>query len=169
MWSYLIGDTVKFESKNPPLLRFTGRTKYFLSAFGEHLIQEEIDKAIGFAAKTCHVYTEDHHVGPVYPTELNRPGHHLYLVEFRDGAPNDLTQFAKVLDAELSRMNEDYAAHRVGDLTMLLPEIQVVPPGGFGEWMKSRGKFGGQHKVPRMDNSGVMTQQLVEWFKQHKK
>ena len=163
LWSYLLGDTVRFISTNPPLLKFTGRTKFFLSAFGEHLIQEEVDSAIAHAAKVCGVLTEDHHVGPVFPADPARPGHHRFFVEFR-GPPPNLRQFAAELDAELARRNEDYEAHRKGDLTMLAPEIVAVPPGGFAEWMKSRGKFGGQNKVPRMDNEGVITRQLGEWL-----
>lgn len=164
LWSYLVGDTVTFESKVPPLLRFTGRTKYFLSAFGEHLIQEEIDQAVAVAAKATGVDTIDHHVGPVYPSDPRQPGYHLYLVEFRGTKPPNLDEFAKSLDDKLCELNEDYAAHRVGDLTMLRPRIRVVPPGGFTEWMKSRGKEGGQHKVPRMDNAGAITQQICEWL-----
>ncbi|MGL4421779.1 MAG: GH3 family domain-containing protein, partial [Gemmataceae bacterium] len=163
MWSYLVGDTVCFESRNPPLLRFTGRTKYFLSAFGEHLIQEEVDSAVAVAAKTFGVATVDHHVGPLFPTDPKLPGRHRYFIEFRSKSP-DLGEFARVLDAELSRLNEDYAAHRVGDLTMLSPEVICVPPGGFAEWMKSRGKFGGQNKVPRMDNNGTLTAELARFF-----
>jgi hypothetical protein len=164
LWSYLLGDTVSFERRDPPLLRFTGRTKYFLSAFGEHLIQEEVDRAVAHAATEFGVATVDHHVGPVFPSDPRKPGHHLYLIEFRDRPPADLNEFAELLDAELERLNEDYAAHRVGDLTMLRPEVRVVPPGGFAAWMKSKGKGGGQHKVPRMDNSGQQTREMAEWF-----
>jgi hypothetical protein len=164
LWSYLLGDTVTFESRTPPLIRFTGRTKYFLSAFGEHLIQEEVDKAVAHAAKSCGVLTEDHHVGPVFPTDPGKPGHHRYFVEFRGPPPARLDDFVEALDKELTRLNEDYAVHRVGNITMLRPEVRVVPPGGFGEWMKSRGKFGGQHKVPRMDNTGKLTTQLGDWL-----
>lgn len=164
LWSYLLGDTVSFESKAPPLLRFTGRTKYFLSAFGEHLIQEEVDKAVAHAAAACGADAVDHHVGPIFPTDPRRPGHHLYLVEFRGSPPTDLGRFVDELDAELCRLNEDYAAHRVGDLTMVRPEVRVVPLGGFAEWMRSRGKAGGQHKVPRMDNSGQLTGELAGWL-----
>ena len=166
VWAYLLGDTVRFESRDPPLLKFTGRTKFFLSAFGEHLIQEEVDRAVARAAAACGVYTEDHHVGPVFPVDVSRPGYHLYLVEFR-GPPPDPARFAAAIDAELGRANEDYAAHRAGDLTMLAPVVRPVPPGGFGEWMKSRGKFGGQNKVPRMDNTGALTRQLVAWLDAH--
>ena len=163
VWSYLVGDTVAFERRTPPLIRFTGRTKYFLSAFGEHLIQDEVDSAVAVAAQALGVATVDHHVGPIFPTDPRKPGHHLYFVEFRDRVP-DLTQFAKWLDDDLCRRNEDYAAHRVGDLTMLRPVIRAVRVGGFADWMKSRGKFGGQNKVPRMDNTGAITNQLASYF-----
>ena len=163
VWAYLVGDTVAFESRNPPLIRFTGRTKYFLSAFGEHLIQEEVEKAVAHADGVCGVHAIDFHVGPVFSPDPKKPGRHLYLVEFAGPAP-DPARFAAELDAELSRLNEDYAAHRVGDLTMLVPEVRVVKAGGFADWMKARGKYGGQHKVPRMDNAGTMTKDMLDWF-----
>src|SRR5581483_4941163 len=163
VWSYLLGDTVAFESRTPPLIRFTGRTKYFLSAFGEHLISEEVEKAVTHADGACGVQVLDFHVGPVFPEDRRKPGHHLYLIEFRGPAP-DVSRFATELDAELCRLNEDYAAHRVGDLTMLRPEVRVVRPGGFAAWMEARGKLGGQNKVPRMDNSGQLTGDMAPWF-----
>ncbi|CAN5450146.1 GH3 auxin-responsive promoter family protein [soil metagenome] len=166
VWSYLVGDTVTFESKEPPLIRFTGRTKNFLSAFGEHLIEEEVEKAIAKACVESGVTTTDFHVGPVFPTDPKQPGHHLYLVEFRDKVPADLTAFAKIIDKELDRLNEDYAAHRIGDLTMRVPVVQAVPAGGFAAWMKSRGKYGGQNKVPRMDNNGTMTKDIEKWMRE---
>ena len=167
LWAYLLGDTITFESVSPPLIRFSGRTKFFLSAFGEHLIQEEIDTAVARAAAACGVAAVDHHVGPVFPTPTAPVGRHLYLVEFAGPRP-DPTRFAAVIDAELTRANEDYAAHRVGDLTMLAPEVRAVPPGGFAAWMASRGKAGGQHKVPRMDNAGTVTAQLAAWLATHR-
>ena len=163
VWSYLVGDTVAFEKRNPPLIRFTGRTKYFLSAFGEHLISEEVEKAVAHACEVCGVHQLNFHVGPVFPTQPGKPGHHLYLIEFADGSP-DAARFANEIDAELTRINEDYGPHRVGDLAMLVPEVRVVKRGGFDEWMKARGKYGGQNKVPRMDNSGTMTKDMAAWF-----
>lgn len=165
LWSYLLGDTVAFEKRVPPLIRFTGRTKYFLSAFGEHLISEEVEKAVAEACRACGVFQLDFHVGPVFPADPSRPGHHLYLIEFADRVP-DLKHFAAVIDEVLTRINEDYGPHRVGDLAMGMPEVRVVRRGGFDEWMKSRGKYGGQNKVPRMDNSGTLTRELVRWFEQ---
>jgi hypothetical protein len=76
-------------------------------------------------------------------------------------------RFAAELDAALSRLNEDYAAHRTGDLTMLAPDVRVLPRGGFAEWLRSQGKLGGQHKVPRMDNTGRITAEMTRWAADH--
>ena len=166
VWSYVVGDTVAFERRTPPLIRFTGRTKYFLSAFGEHLISEEVEQAVAHACRVCGVYQSDFHVGPVFSTDPHRPGHHLYLIEFAEAAP-DVVRFARAIDDELTRMNEDYGPHRVGDQAMLMPEVRVVKAGGFDAWMKARGRAGGQNKVPRMDNGGAMTRDMAAWFAEH--
>ena len=163
LWSYLVGDTVCFERRDPPLLRFTGRTRYFLSAFGEHLISEEIERAVAAAAEATGAAVTDFHVGPVFPEQAPMPGHHRYLIEFVQ-APADVARFAVELDEALGRLNEDYRAHRNGSLSLGGPEVVSVPRGGFAEWMRSRGKLGGQHKVPRMDNSGRITAGLFDWF-----
>ena len=76
----------------------------------------------------------------------------------------DGASLARLSDDELTRINEDYGPHRVGDLAMLMPEVRAVRPGGFDAWMKMRGKGGGQNKVPRMDNSGNMTKDMAGWF-----
>jgi hypothetical protein len=166
LWSYVLGDTVCFEKRDPPLLRFTGRTKYFLSAFGEHLISEEVEKAVAAAAEATGAAAVDFHVGPAFPDAASKPGRHRYLIEFA-APPSDLARFAGELDATLARLNEDYAAHRAGDLTMLAPEVRVVPRGAFAEWLRSNGKIGGQHKVPRMDNTGQITEELTRWVNHH--
>jgi hypothetical protein len=163
LWSYVLGDTVIFERRNPPLLRFSGRTKYFLSAFGEHLISEEVERAVTAAAAATGCAVVDFHVGPLFPDTASKPGRHRYLVEHSGPAP-DARRFAAVLDAELCRINEDYQAHRQGDLTMLPPEVVLVRRGGFLDWMRAHGKLGGQHKVPRMDNSGRLTAEMSRFF-----
>jgi hypothetical protein len=163
LWSFILGDTVCFEKRDPPLLRFTGRTKYFLSAFGEHLISEEVERAVAAAAATTGAEVVEFHVGPVFPEHARARGRHRYLIEFAR-PPHDLSRFAAELDAVLCRANEDYAAHRQGDLTMLAPEVRPVPRGGFAEWMRSKGKLGGQHKVPRMDNTGAISRELEQSF-----
>jgi hypothetical protein len=159
LWSYLVGDTVCFERRDPPLLRFTGRTRYFLSAFGEHLISEEVEKAVAQAADVTDAAVIDFHVGPVFPKQAGVAGRHRFLVEFAR-EPADLSRFAAELDAALGRLNVDYLAHRAGDLTLRPPEVRLVRRGGFANWLRSRGQLGGQHKVPRMDNSGQLTEEL---------
>jgi hypothetical protein len=163
LWSYLIGDTICFESSDPPLFRFTGRTKHHLSAFGEHLIGEEIERAITQAADETGASLADFHVGPVFSVSGGGPGCHRYLVEFVR-APHDRKAFARILDETLCRINEDYQAHRAGDLTMRAPFVTPVNRGGFAAWMKSKGKLGGQHKLPRMDNTGQLTEEISRWL-----
>lgn len=163
LWSYVIGDTVAFESKEPPLLRFTGRTKYFLSAFGEHLISEEIEKAVAAGAAAAGTSAIDFHVGPVFPSGEEKIGHHLYLVEFT-APPAGAAAFVGALDASLCKLNEDYEAHRRGDTSLLAPRLRTVKPGGFTAWMRAHGKLGGQHKLPRMDNSGKLTGEMLAWL-----
>jgi hypothetical protein len=163
LWSYVLGDTVCFERRDPPLLRFTGRTRHYLSAFGEHLIGEEVERAVATAATATRAAVVDFHVGPVFPESPASPGRHRYLVEFAE-TPADLGRFAGELDAALASLNEDYRAHRLGDLTMRAPEVVPVRRGGFADWLRSRGQLGGQHKVPRMDNSGALTGQMVRYF-----
>lgn len=160
LWSYVLGDTVRFERREPLLLQFTGRTRYFLSAFGEHLISEEVERAVATAAEATGAAVTEFHVGPVFPEAADQAGRHRFLVEFAR-PPGDLGRFAAVLDEELARLNEDYAAHRRGDLTMRGPEVLPAPAGGFAGWLKSRGKLGGQHKVPRMDPAGDLTRELT--------
>jgi hypothetical protein len=157
LWSHIIGDTIRFESLEPPLLTFTGRTKYMLSAFGEHLISEEIEGAIAHASESTGAAVGEWHVGPVFHGAL---GHHLYVVEFLK-PPQNLEAFRRALDADLSRRNADYLAHRGEGILLPLPEFVVARSGGFDAWMRSRGKLGGQHKVPRMDSSGALTAEIV--------
>ncbi len=160
LWGYVLGDTVCFERRDPPLLRFTGRTRQFLSAFGEHLIGEEVEQAVARAAAATGADVVDFHVGPVFADE--GVGGHRYLVEFARHAP-DAAAFARHLDDALGRLNEDYRAHRAGDLALRAPEVVPVPRGGFAAWMRSRGKLGGQHKLPRLDNTGTLTRELSAW------
>jgi hypothetical protein len=165
LWSYVLGDTVCFECRNPPLLRFSGRTRYFLSVFGEHVISEEAELSVAAAANAVGTSVVDFHVGPSLPVRPGQPGRHRWFVEFVEPICRErLARFGLVLDAELGRLNEDYAAHRAGDLAMREPEIVPVRHGGFADWMRSRGRLGGQNKVPRLDNSGQITDQLARFF-----
>ena len=159
LWSYLIGDTVRFLSKEKLLLKVTGRTKFYLSAFGEHLIQEEIENALQSTCKELDLQFVDYHVAPIFSSESASLGRHQYLIEFVN-PPQNLQTFSSILDQKLSGLNEDYAAHRFGN-SMTLPDIIVAPNGFFKSWMKEKGKIGGQHKVPRISNErGTLSDML---------
>jgi hypothetical protein len=163
LWGHIIGDTVRFESLAPPLLTFTGRTKYTLSAFGEHVISEEVEGAIAAASHATGATVRDWHVGSVFRPPL---GHHQYVVEFLKG-PADLDAFRDALDADLARRNADYHWYRAIGAKMPAPAVLESKPGGFDDWMRSRGQLGGQHKVPRMDNTGALTAELVTFLRDH--
>ncbi len=161
LWSHLIGDTVRFESVSPPLLTFTGRTKYSLSAFGEHLISEEIEGAVASASAATGASVRDWHVGPVFQGRL---GHHLYVFEFLQ-PPTDLAAFRSAFDRDLGRRNADYQAHRADKVGLPLPAVVVAKSGGLNAWMRSRGKLGGQNKLPRMDSSGTLTAEIAGFLR----
>jgi hypothetical protein len=163
LWGYVLGDTVRFELGPGGGFCFTGRTRDFLSAFGEHLIGEEVEQAVALAAAATGAAVTDFHVGPVFPDSPAAPGRHRYLVEF-ERPPADVADFARELDGALARINKDYQTHRAGDLTMLAPEVWPVWRGGFAGWLRSRGQLGGQHKVPRMDNTGRLSAEIAGWL-----
>ncbi len=160
LWSHLVVDTIRFESVDPPLIVFTGRTKYTLSAFGEHLISEEVEGAMADAASATGGSVLEWHAGPVFEGKL---GYHRFLVEFSK-PPDDLVSFRDKLDQNLCDRNADYQAHRVEAVGLPAPSLVEVSPGGFTDWMRSKGKLGGQHKVPRMDNQGTLTNELLDHF-----
>lgn len=161
MWAHVIGDTVRFESLDPPSLRFTGRTKYTLSAFGEHLISEEVEAAIVAVAARAGTPANDWHVGPVFSGVL---GHHHYVIEL-GARPESPARFRDLLDEDLRRRNADYAAHRTGGSGIPAPGLTLARPGAFEAWMRRRGRLGGQNKVPRMDGSGALTRDLVDFLR----
>ena len=163
LWSYLIGDTVRFTDTAHSRILITGRTSYYLSAFGEHLIAEEIEDAISSAARTTSLEITDYSVGPVFPQAPGDLGGHIYIIEFTNGAPSPELQdtFAKELDAKLCKRNEDYEAHRAGGFGLKAPAIMPVQSGLFAAWMKSRGKLGGQNKVPRIITKPELLDDLI--------
>ncbi|MDW8222960.1 MAG: GH3 auxin-responsive promoter family protein [Gemmatales bacterium] len=163
LWAYMLGDVIRFIQRDPPLLRFVGRTSYFLSAFGEHLTGEEIERAVSHAAQLCQALVADFHVGPVFRQRGLSPGWHRYLVECVQ-PPSDLAQFARALDTELRQLNADYDVHRTDQVGMGPPEVILLRRGAFTDWLRSQGKLGGQHKVPRIDNSGQITASLSQFF-----
>ncbi len=156
LWRYLVGDTVTLVERNPPRVLVTGRTSYMLSAFGEHVIGAEVERAVAEAARSIGATVNDFAAGSLFPDETGARGGHLYIVEFgaEAGGPDAARQarFAETLDAALCRLNDDYDAHRAGGYGLDAARVRILPPGGFAAWMKSRGKLGGQNKVPRIVN-----------------
>lgn len=167
LWGYVVGDTVRFLDRQPPRLLMTGRTSYFLSAFGEHLTGEEIDQALTGAAARLGIEIADYSVGAVFPRDGKRRGGHLFVVEFgrKGGSPDAAGQFVSIVDRLLCETNDDYQAHRAEDFGMDPPEVIVVAHGSFAAWMRSRGKLGGQNKVPRVINDEALFAGLQDFMR----
>ncbi len=164
LWGWLLGDTVRFTGRDPPRLLVTGRTGATMSAFGEHLTGEEIDRAVSRAAADAGLSVADYAMGAVFPTAEQPLGGHRYVVEFAGAQPQagSIDRFGAALDADLAAGNEDYAAHRSGGFGLRAPEIFAARPGFFAAWMKRRGKLGGQHKVPRVINDTGLFNGLLD-------
>ena len=164
-WSYILGDTVKLVSRTPPRLVITGRTSYMLSAFGEHLEDAEIERAVADAAERIGCSVTDYAVGPTYPEAAGALGRHLYLVEFADRVPDEPARaaFIEAVDKTLLDANDDYRGHRAGGFGLDAPEMRALAPGTFAAWMKERGKLGGQHKVPRIVTDASLFQSMRDF------
>lgn len=147
IFSYLVGDLVRFTAREPHRLVFAGRIAHSLNGFGEHVSGGELDRAIAAAASATEATVSEYAVGVLYPNDNEPQGRHRYLVEFHK-PPRDGTAFARVLDETIQHGNEDYATHRTFGL--LAPVVDSVPQGSFVEFLRQRGKIGGQHKVPRV-------------------
>ena len=161
LWAYVIGDTVRFVSRDPPRLLVTGRLSYTLSAFGEHLMGEEIEEAVAVAADRIFAGVRDFVIGALFPERPGELGGHLLIIEFeRPVSILERQAFAETFDRELVRRNLDYEAHRAG---MRTPEVRVVRRGAFAEWMRRRGRLGAQNKVPRVVNDLDLFRDLREF------
>ncbi|MBP6334299.1 MAG: GH3 auxin-responsive promoter family protein [Bacteroidia bacterium] len=160
LWRYMIGDTVRFTSKNPYRIRITGRTKLFINAFGEEVIIENTDEAIRIASEKTNSLVKDYTVAPVYFSD-GENGAHEWLIEF-EKAPLSLEYFTVVLDNALKARNSDYEAKRYKDMALRLPIVRQLKEGSFYEWLKSKGKLGGQYKVPRLCNDREMLEDVLK-------
>lgn len=161
LWAYDIGDTVKFVSLDPPRIVVTGRTKHYISAFGEHVIVEEIEKALLKATFEHNCLVTEFTVAPmVSPTE-GKP-YHEWFVEFVV-EPNSLEAFAKTIDQTLQETNAYYKDLITGSILRPLI-VTSIKKDGFINYMKSIGKLGGQNKVPRCSNHRRIADQLREWI-----
>ncbi len=154
LWSYLLGDVVRFVDTRPLRMLVLGRTSQMLSPFGEHLIAAEIDAAVRAAAQGLGIGFAEYTVGPVLPERLGARGYHVYVIEPSaplEGEPQALARAAaQRIDRVLCEKNEDYQAQRRGDQGVAPPRVAWAEPGTFQSWMRAKNKLGGQHKVPRV-------------------
>ena len=152
LWRYIVGDTVKFTSTDPYRLKVSGRTKFYINTFGEELIVDNAEKALKVACDRTGAELREYMAGPVFMDETGDKGAHEWLIEFSK-APDDLEFFNEVLDNALKSINSDYEAKRSGNFILHPPIIHQLASGTFYDWMKKRGKLGGQNKVPRLNNN----------------
>lgn len=159
LWRYIIGDTVVFTSLKPYRIKISGRTKSYINAFGEEVIEDNALKAIAIASKKANAQIAEFTAAPIFLDD-ERKAKHQWLIEF-EKAPEDLDFFAAALDNALKALNSDYEAKRYHDLMLQMPEVIMLPKGTFYAWMKSKGKLGGQHKVPRLSNHREYVDQIL--------
>jgi len=165
LWRYIMGDTVEFTSLNPYKIKITGRLKHYMNAFGEEVIVDNADKAIAAAAKKTNAVVRDYTAAPVYFTEQSN-GAHEWLIEF-DRAPESLDAFTFEMDKALKEANSDYEAKRHKNIALRMPIVHSLPAGSFTRWLHTRGKVGGQHKVPRLSNGRKIVEEILAMQKQY--
>lgn len=160
LWRYKIGDTVQFTSVDPFRIKISGRTKHFINAFGEEVVVENAERAIAEAAERTGALINNFTAAPKYFSHNERASHE-WVVEF-EKEPDNIDDFARILDETLRRINSDYDAKRYKDMALQSPIINKAPMGTFYEWMKKRGKLGGQNKVPRLSNTREYLDDILE-------
>lgn len=159
LWRYLIGDTIRFTSTSPYKFIITGRTKHFINAFGEELMVGNADKGISMACAATGAKVKEYTAAPLFMLDRAK-GRHQWMIEF-DKAPESITGFAHILDEELKQINSDYEAKRYKEISLQQPEVIIAKPGCFYEWLKRKGKLGGQHKIPRLSNDRTILEELI--------
>ena len=164
LWRYVIGDTVMFTSTNPYKFVITGRTKHFINAFGEELIVDNAEKGLAYACEQTGAEVLEYTAAPIF-MDGNAKCRHQWLIEFSK-EPEDLNRFTSLLDWKLQEINSDYEAKRYKNITLQHLEIVKARRGLFNDWLKAKGKLGGQHKVPRLSNSRKHIEELLEMNKQ---
>lgn len=159
LWRYEIGDTVQFTSINPYKFIITGRTKYFINAFGEELIMDNAEKGLEAACKATGAQISEYTAAPIY-MDANAKCRHQWLIEFAK-EPSSLEEFTTILDTKLQEINSDYEAKRFHDITLQRLEVITARRNLFSDWLKSKGKLGGQHKIPRLSNSRKNIEEML--------
>ncbi|MFM6965181.1 MAG: GH3 auxin-responsive promoter family protein [Sphingomonadales bacterium] len=159
LWRYIIGDTVRFTQTQPYRFVVSGRTAHFINAFGEKLIIEHADTALSRTCAIHQVQIREYTAAPDFGHDAQVGAHH-WLIEF-ETTPSDLKAFSLTLDNELKRVNADYDAKRKGNINIGAPLITIVADGTFHRWLKQKGKLGGQHKVPRLQNNNKLLLEIL--------
>jgi hypothetical protein len=158
LWRYLIGDTIQFTSLEPFRIKVSGRLKHYINAFGEEVIVDNSDKAIAAASRKTNAIVNDYTAAPLYFSDGSN-GAHEWLIEF-EKEPEDLQQFITELDFALQSINSDYEAKRHKNIALRTPVVKAVPKNTFSNWLNSKGKLGGQHKVPRLSNDRKFVEEI---------
>jgi len=159
LWRYIIGDTIKFTSLNPYHIKVSGRLKHYINAFGEEVIVDNTDKAIAIASEKTGAVVSDYTAAPVYFSDSSN-GAHEWLIEF-EIAPPSLDDFTNALDTALKNINSDYEAKRYKNIALRLPILHSLKKGTFTEWLRNKGRLGGQHKVPRLSNERNFLEEIL--------
>jgi len=160
LWRYRIGDTIKFVSLSPFKILITGRTKHFINAFGEELVIENADLALSRTCEKLSVSFYNYSAAPIFITGTKR-GAHEWIIEFIE-EPKNKEKFINLLDEELRKINSDYDAKRYKDIAIKQPKVHFVKTGFFDYWLKSKGKLGGQNKIPRLSNDRKYLDGMLE-------
>lgn len=159
LWRYLLGDTIQFTSLHPFRIQVSGRIKHYINAFGEEVIVDNSDRAIAEAARVTNSIVLDYTAAPIYFSDQGN-GAHEWIVEF-ERPPESLQRFTEVLDQALQQANTDYEAKRQKNIALRLPQVHAARPGLFTDWLRNKGKLGGQHKVPRLSNERTLLEELL--------
>lgn len=162
LWRYRIGDTVRVESVSPVKITIAGRTKSYINAFGEEVMEDNAEKAIARACDETGASIRNYTAAPVYSHNGKR-GRHQWLVEW-EKEPESIEEFGKILDRELQKLNSDYQAKRTHTIFLDPPQILTAPSGLFDRWLGQAGthKLGGQRKVPRLSNDRRIIERMLE-------
>lgn len=161
LWRYRLGDTVRVTSVNPLKIKIAGRTKTFINAFGEELMEDNAERAIAQACRATGATVRNYTAAPVYATDHSK-GRHQWLIEWLT-PPDDTGLFAEELDKALREVNSDYDAKRSHTIFLDPPLVTTLPDGTFDRWLRSvgTGKLGGQRKIPRLSNDRIIVDAVL--------
>lgn len=159
LWRYQIGDTIRFTSIYPHKFIISGRTKNYINAFGEELMVDNADKAISAVCRLTGAKVKEYTAAPLFILDKAK-GRHQWFIEF-EKEPSSLEEFALLLDKTLQELNSDYEAKRYKEISLQPLEILVSKEGTFYEWLRQKGKLGGQHKIPRLSNNRIFIEELL--------